>query len=187
MPEEGTVKWFDDRKGYGFIERQDGKDVFVHFSNIQGDGFKSLEQGEKVSFDVEDSERDVIGERLRKEDERFKCSHRKHEKLFASPCQRNPNTSKIKAEVFGGEVEETIITETTYQDCNWKTIRLPRCLLSEELKIIDKELKGIIETKRQIKEEIHSIDKYLTTKTLKVLNVQPLSPEITKKVREGKI
>jgi len=57
MSEEGTVKWFDDRKGYGFIERQDGKDVFVHFSNIQADGFRSLEQGDKVSFEVEETDR----------------------------------------------------------------------------------------------------------------------------------
>ena len=57
MSEEGTVKWFDDRKGYGFIERENGEDVFVHFSNIGGEGFKSLEQGEKVSFDVQEGER----------------------------------------------------------------------------------------------------------------------------------
>ncbi len=57
MSEEGTVKWFDDRKGYGFIERENGEDVFVHFSNIEGEGFRSLEQGEKVSFDVQEGER----------------------------------------------------------------------------------------------------------------------------------
>jgi len=57
MSEEGTVKWFDDRKGYGFIERENGEDVFVHFSNIGGEGFGSLEQGEKVSFDVQEGER----------------------------------------------------------------------------------------------------------------------------------
>jgi len=57
MPEEGTVKWFNDRKGYGFIERKNGKDVFVHFSNIQAEGFKSLEEGDKVSFEVEETRR----------------------------------------------------------------------------------------------------------------------------------
>ena len=50
---EGRVKWFNDKKGYGFIETADGRDVFVHFSAIEGSGFKSLSEGEKVSFDVE--------------------------------------------------------------------------------------------------------------------------------------
>ena len=57
MAEEGTVKWFNDSKGYGFISQTDGKDVFVHFSSIAGSGFKSLQEGDQVSFDVEDSEK----------------------------------------------------------------------------------------------------------------------------------
>jgi CspA family cold shock protein len=48
----GVVKWFNDSKGFGFIEQENGEDVFVHFSSIQGDGFKSLAEGQKVSFDV---------------------------------------------------------------------------------------------------------------------------------------
>jgi CspA family cold shock protein len=49
----GTVKWFNGGKGYGFISREGGADVFVHFSAIQGDGFKNLEEGQKVEFTVE--------------------------------------------------------------------------------------------------------------------------------------
>ena len=55
--EQGTVKWFNDDKGYGFITRESGDDVFVHFSAIQGDGFKSLSEGQHVTFDVEEGER----------------------------------------------------------------------------------------------------------------------------------
>ncbi len=48
----GTVKWFNDSKGFGFIEQESGPDVFAHFSNIAGDGFKSLTEGQKVEFTV---------------------------------------------------------------------------------------------------------------------------------------
>jgi CspA family cold shock protein len=54
MP-EGTVKWFNNSKGYGFITTEDGGDVFVHYSSIQGDGFKSLDIGDRVTFEIEES------------------------------------------------------------------------------------------------------------------------------------
>jgi CspA family cold shock protein len=53
----GTVKWFNATKGFGFITTEDGKDVFVHFSAIQGDNFKTLEDGQAVTFDLEDGPR----------------------------------------------------------------------------------------------------------------------------------
>ena len=53
----GTVKWFNETKGFGFIEREDGPDVFVHFSSIQGDGFKTLADGQKVEFNVTDGQK----------------------------------------------------------------------------------------------------------------------------------
>jgi cold shock protein len=53
----GTVKWFNSDKGYGFVSTEEGKDVFVHFSAIQSEGFKSLEEGDKVEFDVVNSDR----------------------------------------------------------------------------------------------------------------------------------
>jgi len=49
----GTVKWFDDAKGYGFITRPDGEDLFVHFSSIEGRGYRSLQEGQPVDFEVE--------------------------------------------------------------------------------------------------------------------------------------
>jgi len=51
----GTVKWFSRQKGYGFIEREGGDDVFVHFSALQGEGFRNLEEGDQVEFNVESS------------------------------------------------------------------------------------------------------------------------------------
>ena len=50
---KGTVKWFNAEKGYGFITGEDGRDVFVHFSAINSDGYKTLEEGQKVTFDIE--------------------------------------------------------------------------------------------------------------------------------------
>lgn len=53
----GTVKWFDSKKGFGFISSDDGKDVFVHFSAIVGDGFKTIEEGQKVTFEIVDGQK----------------------------------------------------------------------------------------------------------------------------------
>ena len=54
---KGTVKWFNDSKGYGFIQQSEGDDVFVHFSAIQADGFRTLAEGEEVEFEVRESDK----------------------------------------------------------------------------------------------------------------------------------
>ena len=54
---QGIVKWFNDRKGYGFISQEDGNDVFVHFSSIEADGYKTLSEGDNVDFEIEESDR----------------------------------------------------------------------------------------------------------------------------------
>jgi cold shock protein len=65
MP-EGRVKWFNDKKGFGFIEQDSGKDLFVHHSAIQGEGFRSLAEGDRVSFDVVQGAKGPAAENVRK-------------------------------------------------------------------------------------------------------------------------
>jgi CspA family cold shock protein len=64
--ENGNVKWFNGEKGFGFIEREGGDDVFVHFSAIQGEGYKTLEEGQAVTFDVEQGQRGPQASNVRK-------------------------------------------------------------------------------------------------------------------------
>jgi len=52
---EGAVKWFNEKKGYGFIQQDDGQDLFVHYTAIQGDGFKTLTEGQRVRFEIEET------------------------------------------------------------------------------------------------------------------------------------
>ena len=60
----GTVKWFNEEKGFGFITAEDGKEVFAHFSEIQKDGFKALEEGQEVEFDVVDGQKGLQAENI---------------------------------------------------------------------------------------------------------------------------
>jgi CspA family cold shock protein len=54
MSAEGTIKWFNEKKGFGFIQQDNGQDIFVHYSSIMGDGFKTLAEGQRVRFDIEE-------------------------------------------------------------------------------------------------------------------------------------
>jgi CspA family cold shock protein len=60
----GTVKWFDEAKGFGFIQQENGPDVFAHFSNIQGDGFRSLPEGQKVEFTITEGQKGPQAENI---------------------------------------------------------------------------------------------------------------------------
>jgi len=62
----GTVKWFDNEKGYGFIEQEEGDDVFVHFSAIEEEGFKALDEGQEVEFEIVEGERGPQAENVTK-------------------------------------------------------------------------------------------------------------------------
>ena len=63
---QGIVKWFNDRKGYGFISQEDGNDVFVHFSSIDAPGYKTLAEGDNVDFEIEESDRGPEAKNVRK-------------------------------------------------------------------------------------------------------------------------
>ena len=68
MPEVGTVKWFNNDKGYGFIKRETGEDVFVHHTAIQSQGYRTLNEGERVEFDVKQGPKGLQAENVRRAD-----------------------------------------------------------------------------------------------------------------------
>lgn len=64
---QGTVKWFNDKKGYGFIKHEEGRDIFVHYSAINQSGFKTLAEGENVTFEIEESNRGPVAKNVTRE------------------------------------------------------------------------------------------------------------------------
>ena len=67
MPVQGKVKWFSNVKGFGFIEQEGGQDVFVHYSSIQGDGYKTLEEGDSVTFEIVQGEKGPLASNVVRE------------------------------------------------------------------------------------------------------------------------
>jgi CspA family cold shock protein len=63
---DGTIKWFSDKKGFGFIEQEEGRDIFVHYSAINMSGFKTLSEGDRVIYEVEDSNRGPVAKNVQK-------------------------------------------------------------------------------------------------------------------------
>lgn len=63
---EGVVKWFSERRGYGFVQQEEGQDIFVHYSSINTPGFKTLVEGERVSFDVEEGDRGPVAKNVQR-------------------------------------------------------------------------------------------------------------------------
>ena len=92
MPEQGKVKWFSNVKGYGFLEKEGGeKDIFVHYSAIQGEGYKTLDEGEEVTFDVVQGERGPQAANVN----RLKKSAKKEEAAKGGPAAPK---KEVKAE-----------------------------------------------------------------------------------------
>jgi CspA family cold shock protein len=99
----GVVKWFNDAKGFGFIEHESGKDVFVHYSVIEWDGFKTLKDGEEVSYELKEGEKGLHAARV----SRPVAAMKKAEKMAAEE-QEMPNKEPIAPKLESGEVNTGI-------------------------------------------------------------------------------
>ena len=107
---EGKVKWFNTRKGYGFIATDDGKDIFVHYSNIASDGYKTLVEGDAVSFDVVDGEKGPRAENVVPKSAPKSKPAPKTESAPKAKAAPKRKSAKAKA---AEETEETAETEET--------------------------------------------------------------------------
>jgi CspA family cold shock protein len=116
---EGKVKWFNTRKGYGFISTDDGKDIFVHYSNIAAEGYKSLAEGDAVSFDVVDGEKGPRAENVIPKGASKSKSAPKAEsapKAKAAPKRKPPKAKAAEETEEATEAEETPESESAAED-----------------------------------------------------------------------
>ena len=113
--EIGTVKWFSNNKGYGFIEREDGPDVFIHFSSIQSDGYRSLEEGQKVEFTIDD----LITKAGSRVPNRAPTTEFQGVMVIVTKASAAPAAADIlQVDDYRTSFEEYFIDETTYNGRN---------------------------------------------------------------------
>ncbi len=94
---EGTVKWFNPRKGYGFIATDDGQDIFVHYASISGDGYKTLVEGDVVSFDVVEGEKGLRAENVaQKSAPKSKTSRKPQSKSQSEAASKTESASEAE-------------------------------------------------------------------------------------------
>ena len=101
---DGTVKWFNTKKGYGFISTEDGTDIFVHYSNITGDGYRALAEGDSVSFDIIEGEKGLRAENV------VQGSAKKSE--TAQQSEKTSETEAVAEIEAAAETEAVAETET---------------------------------------------------------------------------
>lgn len=102
--ETGSVKWFSNEKGYGFIERENGEDVFVHHSDIQGEGFKTLRQGEEVDFEVLPADKGPKAQNVVREEDRGSVAG---SETATGTAEREPAGTTGSESRGGGSAEST--------------------------------------------------------------------------------
>ena len=114
---EGKVKWFNTRKGYGFISTDDGKDIFVHYSNITSDGYKTLAEGDPVTFDVVDGEKGPRAENVvPKSAPKTEPAPKTESAPKTKPAPKRKSAKKSKAASEDKETAETAETEEAPED-----------------------------------------------------------------------
>jgi CspA family cold shock protein len=120
---EGKVKWFNTRKGYGFISTDDGKDIFVHYSNIASDGYKTLAEGDPVTFDVVDGEKGPRAENV---------VPKSAPKTESAPKRKPPKSKAASEDEQAPEGEEVLETESAPKAKAATKRKPPKAKVAEE-------------------------------------------------------